>query len=125
MPLRDGEDKQAALREIQGIRVKPQHESIVTYYGFFILYCWIVVGMELCDGSLENLFGGAEYRALPPMQQSNLRWEAIGQIAGALHACHIHNVVHRDIKPGNSSHLPRRANCSSIRIQSNGEDVPL
>jgi serine/threonine protein kinase len=84
-----------------------QQSHIVKYYGAFHLKVdtpWVVIPMELCDGSLEEYIACQEYSRMQSSERRATGWEIVRQIADGLRVCHSMNpvVMHRDIKPANS-----------------------
>ena len=97
-----------AMREAQNVCCIPKVEGLVKYYGHFqhrvpstgvVFTC---IGMELCDGNLNDYLKTSWYLGLTPDQQRIQRWEMLRAIAGGLEACHNKRIMHRDIKPDNS-----------------------
>jgi calcium-dependent protein kinase len=91
-----------ARKEVEALRIAPRHPNIVRFYGSFDLQSWSVIGLELCDGTLDKLMGSSEFRQQSSEKQGKTRWRAIKDVASALMACHSGGLMHRDIKPDNS-----------------------
>ena len=90
-------------REIDNFNNIPQHASIVKYYGWFRYRSWVVLGMELCDGHLKSFLDSNFYCNLDTDHQLLINWEIVKQVAAGLAACHARDLMHRDIKPDNST----------------------
>jgi serine/threonine protein kinase len=92
------------ISEIGNIFRIPRHPNIVKYYGWFQFDSYAVVGMELCAGDLMSYLAQPPYSQYSPEQERYTRWYILQQIAEGLHQCHLSQMIHRDIKPQNSSH---------------------
>jgi serine/threonine protein kinase len=94
-------DEKRAKREVDNLARIPKHPSILEHYGWFKFHCWIIIGMELCNGSMKDLLSGPRYCNLSLLEKQAMRWKIIGQVAESLHVCHRSGLIHRDIKPDN------------------------
>lgn len=105
MKLPPGGDvrRSRALDEINMIGRLPKHPNIVKYYGWFSLYTHVVIGMELCEGTMDRYLKSQNYRNRSIMAKSFARWDMIKQVASGLIVTHSSNIIHRDIKPENST----------------------
>lgn len=102
----DPTDVTPAVRELQNLSETPQHSAIVDYYGWLVFArTWIVFAMELCQGTLTKFLRSEYFLNLPENKQRPLRWEILVQIADGLAACHYRGIMHRDMKPDNSTRL--------------------
>ncbi len=99
------------------------HASIVAVYGFAELGGHRLILQELATGgSLEALIE-QRHKAQPATTREDCRWaaEVCRQLAEALHHAHQHNVIHRDIKPGNvllsADGVPKIADFGLARVE--------
>jgi len=90
-----------AKREADNICRIPRDDRVVQYYGCFEFKNYVVIGMELCDGTLNHFLN--RYRQLSDQYRRFLRWDIVRKVAGGLHECHVRGFMHRDIKPDNST----------------------
>lgn len=105
-----------AKREADNICRIPKDERLVRYFGWFQFRNWIIIGMELCDGTLNHYLNHPSFTGQNPQYQRFARWDILRKIVGALHECHSQRFMHRDIKPDNSTLIIYGANVpSSIR----------
>jgi serine/threonine protein kinase len=97
------------MREVTNLARTPAHRNIVKYYGWFKFQDFAVIGMELCDGTLTTFLNGQECRSYSASDKTLMRWSMLEQITAGLSVCHSRGLMHRDIKPDNSTHPPQRA----------------
>jgi len=92
-------DRQRYLREVQAAAALPEHPHVVRYFRAWQQERHFYVQQELCEGgSLAGVL-----RALPPgvrLPESDL-WRLATEIADGLAHCHLHGVLHLDVKPAN------------------------
>jgi len=102
------------LREVQLANDMPAHANVVGYYRAWQDSFFFYVQMELCEnGTLAQLMEreGAILRA--PESEGRV-WEMVRHIARGLAHIHSREVLHCDLKPGESSTPPRPLLLSSL-----------
>lgn len=103
MSLQTHGDFDAANREIQNIIRIPRSAAVVQYYGWFQVGKWAIVGMELCSGDLSDFKSSSMYRNATPLKKTIYNWEILKDTADGLAECHSRGLIHRDLKPTNST----------------------
>jgi serine/threonine protein kinase len=87
------------LRSLEAVK-SIRHPNLVSLFGVWQTDNWLILAMELCDCSLQDLLAELLTRGLPGIPPKYLL-SYMSDAANGLDALNAKQVQHRDVKPGN------------------------